>query len=146
MKHYKAMKHYLITAKITTGELEHTEHVLVTAANERDAPLVATNSGYFDRYDDWHVAGTQEVALEHLGILRFYLFGKPLPTRNDGWHITWEIELDRQEGETPRDAAMMAGEIAIDQFMKLAGDFIGASVTKPALTINGQLIDFEHDQ
>ena len=106
----------------------------------------ATNSGYFDRYDDWHVAGTQEVALEHLGILRFYLFGKPLPTRNDGWHITWEIELDRQEGETPRDAAMMAGEIAIDQFMKLAGDFIGASVTKPALTINGQLIDFEHDQ
>lgn len=152
------MKHYLVTAKITIGELEQSEQILVEAANERHAahqgyesvrrgPLDPTDNGYYDLGGEIHlrVTGTQEVAPEHLPILQYYLEGKPLPTKPKGWHVTWEIDLDRQEGETPRDAAMTAAEIAIDQFMKLTGRSPNASVTKPALTINGQLIDFEQE-
>lgn len=154
------MKHYLVTAKITIGELEQSEHVLVHCADheppemhaylalQRGPELEPTDSGHFDLGGEIHleVTGTQEVAPEHLEILQHYLFGKPLPTSHDGWHVSWEIDLDRQEGETPRDAAMVAGEIAIDQFMKLVGRSPNASVTKPALTINGKLIDFENEQ
>lgn len=149
------MKHYLVTVKITIGELEQSEQVLVEAANERHAihqgyesvrrgPLEPTDSGYFDMGGEIHlqVTGTQEVAPEHLEILKFYLLGKPLLPPS-GWHVTWEIDLERQEGETPRDAAMAAAVYAIDQFERLLGRDVGA--TKPALTINGQLIDFELD-
>lgn len=152
------MKSYLVTAKITHGELEQSEQILVEAANERHAihqgyesvrrgPLEPSDNGYFDQGGEIHlqVTGTQEVAPEHLEILKHYLLGKPLPIRPEGWHVRWEIDLDRHEGETPRDAAMTAAEIAIDQFMKLTGRSPNASVTKPALTINGKLIDFEYD-
>jgi len=153
------MKHYLVTAKITIGGLEQSEQILVEAANERHAahqgyesvrrgPLDSTDSGYYDLGGEIHleVIRVDEVAPEHLPILQYYLEGKPLPTKPKGWHVSWEIDFDRYEGETPLDAAMAAAWVAIDQFMKLVGRSPGASATKPALTINGQLIDFEQDQ
>lgn len=150
------MKHYLVTAKITIGELEQSEQVLVHCSDveppdlhaylalQRGPKLDPTDNGYFDMGGEIHlqVTGTQEVAPEHLDILKFYLLGKPLPP-SSGWHVRWEIELDRWEDETPKDAAIVAAEIAIDQFMKLTGRSPSTSVTKPALTINGELIDFE---
>lgn len=152
------MKHHLVTVKITIGELEQTEQVLVEAANERHArhmgyesvrrgPLEPTDSGYFDMGGEIHlkVTGIQEVATNHLPILEHYLLGKPLP-QPEGWHVSWEIDLDKTDGETPRDAARAAAEIAIDQFMKLVGRSPNVSTSKPALTINGRLIDFDQDQ
>lgn len=154
------MKNYIVKVKITIGELVNFQPILLQAIDEENAERFAylilqrgealepSDNGYYDLGGDIHleVIRVDEVADEHVAILEHYLEGKPLPQAPEGWHVSWEIDLDRHEGETPRDAAMVAGEIAIDQFMKLAGRSPNASVTKPALTINGQLIDFEQDQ
>ena len=150
------MNTYVVKVKITVGELVNFQPILLQALDpeyaDRFAYLILqrgelepSDSGFFDMGGEIHleVIRVDEVADEHVAIMEHYLEGKPLPQQPDGWHVSWEIDLDRHEGETPRDAAMVAGEIAIDQFMKLAGRSPNASVTKPALTINGQLIDFE---
>lgn len=65
------------------------------------------------------------------------------PHQPDGWRVSWEIDIDLPEGATPQDAALEASHIAISQFMKLVCPSSANSATKPAFTVNGQLIDFE---
>lgn len=66
-----------------------------------------------------------------------------MPNHSDGWRVSWEIDIDLPEGATPQDAALEASHIAITQFMQLISPSSSNSATKPAFTVNGQLIDFE---
>lgn len=65
------------------------------------------------------------------------------PNQPDDWRVSWEIDLDLPEGATPQDAALEASHIAITQFMQLISPSSANAATKPALTVNGQLIDFD---
>lgn len=153
------MNHYLVSVKITHGEFEESDNLIVLAKDREDAGRTAINEcsrgelepsdyGYFDMGCQIHLAvkGIELIQPEHLPILRHYLQGVPLP-EPEGWHVSWEIDLDKSEAETARDAAVVASCYALAQFSQMAGidALLSEPVTKPALTVNGQLIDFEQD-
>ena len=150
------MNHYLVKVKITFGDIFQDQKLLIHANDHIHATVNAyrflargglepSDSGYFDMGGEIHleVIRVDEVAPEHLAILEHYLEGKPLPQQPDGWHVSWEIDLDKGEADTPRQAAEQAVEYALHQFERLLGHPNGCSL--PAFTINGQLIDFELD-
>lgn len=153
-------KTFLVEVTTFDGEREYLQRTLVIAKDEAEAcvegchqmahgELEAGDGGFYDEAGGGHfikARGASEVAPEHLPILQHYLYGAPLPGQSDGWHVTWEIDLDKSDADTSREAGMVAGRIAASQFMRLVDWHRRDDVTKPALVINGQLIDFEQDQ